>query len=195
MIEQQLGYVLQGAAGAFFTDLGRKGLDHRVARVDLHDPERRVERDRYYPGLRRWMGFRQAGIAVERHARYDSRPRVSGVGLYRLAKSAIFSFSSVPLTVFYAIAALSAGTFIALASFTLYHRLVTGLAIPGWTSTIMTACFFGALNALGIGILGEYVLRIYDQVRGRPIYVVDRCVNVEETEPASTIDPGRISGG
>src|SRR5215204_2806482 len=46
-------------------------------------------------------------------------------------------------------------------AFTVYHKLVTGLAILGWTSTVMTACFFGALNALGIAILGEYVLRIY----------------------------------
>jgi dolichol-phosphate mannosyltransferase len=157
-------------------DAGNFGLvDGRVARL-LRGT---VERDRYYAGLRRWMGFRQVGIEVERGERYDGTPRVSGGGLFRLAKSAIFSFSAVPLTIFYAIAALSAAAFLYLFSFTLYHKLVTGLAIPGWTSTIMTACFFGALNALGIGILGEYVLRIYDQVRGRPLYVVDRTVNLD----------------
>ncbi len=59
------------------------------------------ERDRYLPGLRSWVGFRQIGVAVERNARYDATPRVSLHGLMRLAKTAIFSFSSLPLTVFY----------------------------------------------------------------------------------------------
>jgi hypothetical protein len=56
-------------------------------------------------------------------------------------------------------------------------RRFAGLAIPGWTSVTMTASFFGAMNALGIAILGEYVTRIYDQVRARPLYLVARRVN------------------
>ncbi len=58
------------------------------------------ERDRYLPGLRSWVGFKQTGIPVERLARYDAQPRVSLRGLWRLAKTAIFSFSSLPLTMF-----------------------------------------------------------------------------------------------
>ena len=61
-------------------------------------------------------------------------------------------------------------------------RLFTDLAIPGWTSHILSASFFGALNALGISMLGEYVIRIYDQVRGRPLYVIDRVVEFK-SEP------------
>jgi glycosyltransferase involved in cell wall biosynthesis len=91
---------------------------------------------------------------------------------------AIFSFSSFPLTIFYAIAALAALTFVLLGSYSLFCKLFTHLAIPGWTSHILTGCFFGALNALGICILGEYVVRIYDQVRARPLYLVDRTVNM-----------------
>ena len=75
---------------------------------------------------------------------------------------------------FYAISLASLCVCCGLAAFTLYHKLITGLAIPGWTSSIGIASFFGALNALGIGILGEYVVRIYDQVRGRPAFVVAR---------------------
>jgi dolichol-phosphate mannosyltransferase len=55
--------------------------------------------------------------------------------------------------------------------------MMTGLAIPGWASMIITASFFGALNALGISILGEYVIRIYDQVRSRPVYLADSVRN------------------
>ncbi len=134
------------------------------------------EHDRYLPGLRGWVGFRQKGIEVERGARYDSRPRVSLWGLCRLAKTALFSFSTFPLTVFHLIGYSAMATFLGLSGFSLYCRLFTDQAIPGWTSHILSASFFGALNALGISMLGEYVVRIYDQVRGRPIYVVDRVV-------------------
>ena len=160
----------------FPNDAGNFGLvDSRVCRLVAGA----VERDRYFPGLRGWVGFRQIGIEVERGERYDAVPRVSRVGLVRLAKTAIFSFSTVPLTVFYLIAALSMVAFVALAAFTLVQKLFTGTAILGWTSTIMTMCFFGSLNALGIAILGEYIARIYDQVRGRPQFVIERTVNLE----------------
>lgn len=160
-------------------DAGNFGLiDCRVARniVALG------ERDRYYPGLRTWVGFRQKGVEVERRARYDNTPRVSMWGLWRLAKTAVFSFSSFPLAVFYLIGYSALLIFICLSSYSLFCKLFTNLAIPGWTSHILSASFFGALNALGISILGEYVIRIYDQVRGRPLFLIDRTVNLDAPE-------------
>ena len=158
-------------------DAGNFGLiDRRVAR----EIAGLLDRDRYYAGLRTWVGFRQVGVPVERGARYDGTPRVSLRGLWRLAKSAVFSFSSVPLTLFYTIGVAAMGVFVMLLGFCLYHKIWSGEAIPGWTSVMMTASFTGALNAMGIAILGEYVTRIYDQVRARPLYVVERCVNFDE---------------
>ena len=136
-----------------------------------------ADRDRYFAGLRWWVGFRQTGVEVERGERYDQRPRVSFIGLLRLAKTAILSFSTLPLTIFFVLAFVSMLTFVALGSFTLYHKLFTGKAIAGWTSILLTASFFGAINSLGIGMLGEYVLRIYDQVRARPMYIVRERVD------------------
>jgi dolichol-phosphate mannosyltransferase len=157
-------------------DAGIFGLvDRRVARHIIA----MGERDRYFPGLRSWVGFRQIGIEVERNARYDDRPRVSLLGLVRLAKTAVFSFSSFPLTIFYVIGGLAALAFIGLGSFVLFCKLFTDLVMPGWTWHVLTGSLLGALNALGIGVLGEYVVRIYDQVRGRPLYLVDRIVNVD----------------
>ncbi|MBN2477000.1 MAG: glycosyltransferase family 2 protein [Pirellulales bacterium] len=164
-------------------DAGNFGLvDRRVAQqiVALG------ERDRYFPGLRCWVGFRQKGILVERNARYDERPRVSLAGLARLAKTAVFSFSSFPLMIFHVIGLLAGALFVGLSCFSLFCRLFTDYAIPGWTSHILTGSFFGALNALGIAILGEYVIRIYDQVRSRPLYLVDRTVNMQ---PAPHAEP------
>ncbi len=145
------------------------------------------ERDRYFPGLRSWVGYRQLGIEVERLARYDETPRVSLLGLFRLAKTAIFSFSNVPLTMFYLIGVVSLLVSVSLASFAMYHKLITGMAIPGWTSTTMVVSLFGAINSLGIAILGEYAARIYDQVRARPNYLVQRQSGFDEpAEPSTT---------
>jgi len=154
-------------------------IDARVVReiVQL------TERDRYLPGLRSWVGFKQTGVVVRRGARYDGRPRVSLRGLWRLAKTAIFSFSSFPLTLFYLIGYSSLVVFGALCCFSIGCKLLTDLAVPGWTSNVLIASFFGAVNALGISMLGEYAIRIYDQVRGRPMYLVARTMNVAK-EPS-----------
>lgn len=162
------------AATPIPTEAGIFGLiDRRVARQIAT----LGENDRYFPGLRSWVGFRQTGVEVERNARYDDHPRVSLRDLFRLAKTAVFSFSSLPLTIFHAIGVAAAVVFVGLGGFSIFCRLFTDLAIPGWTSHVLIGSFFGAINALGISILGEYVIRIYDQVRNRPAYIVDRTVN------------------
>ncbi len=160
-------------------DAGNFGLiDRRVVATI----QALVETDRYFPGLRSWVGYRQIGIPIERLRRHDEHARVSLLGLLRLAKTALFSFSSAPLLLFYVIGGISMTVFAGFSAFTLYHKFVTGLAIPGWTSTIVIASLFGALNALGIAVLGEYVVRIYDQVRARPQFVVARDTRVADCD-------------
>jgi len=160
-------------------DAGNFGLvDRRVAR----EISAVIDRDRYYPGLRSWVGFRQTGIPVERGRRHDNNPRVSLKGLFRLAKTAVFSFSAAPLTMFYAIAVAALLACCGMTTFALYHKLVTGQAISGWTSTTIVVSLFGALNALGIGVLGEYAIRIFDQVRARPPYIVARVSSAAASE-------------
>lgn len=164
-------------------DAGNFGLmDRRVVKALLS----LTERERYFPGLRSWTGFQQTGVPVERLARHDEQPRVSMTGLFKLAKTAIFAFSSFPLTLFYVIAGISCLVCMASIGFVLYHKTMTGLAVPGWTSIITTASFFGALNAFGISVLGEYVIRIYDQVRQRPIYLSEETRNFTAHEKSAT---------
>ena len=110
-------------------------------------------------------------MTVERLSRHDDQPRVGFWQLVRLAKAAIFSFSSLPLTVFYLIAAISILVCVSLSAFALYHRIFTGEAIPGWTSMTITASFFGAINALGIGVLDEYIVGIYSKLRARTVFI------------------------
>jgi dolichol-phosphate mannosyltransferase len=154
-------------------DAGNFGvIDARVA----HTLVSLGEYDRYLPGLRSWVGFRQIGIPVERAARYDNQPRVSFRGLVRLAKTAIFSFSSVPLRAFAWIGWLALGAFFVVGGYSIY-KILTEVSVAGWSSQALVICFFASLNALGISVLGEYIVRIYDQVRGRPMYLVDRTLN------------------
>lgn len=152
-------------------DAGNFGLiDRRVARqiVSLG------ERDRYFAGLRGWVGFRQKGIPVERSSRYDDQPRVSFWGLCRLAKTAVFSFSHFPLAAFYAISLLA----LAAMAFAWGHAWWTD-SVSNLNAAFLVGSGIVALNALGIAVLGEYVARIYDQVRARPLYIVERQVNFD----------------
>ncbi len=161
-------------------DAGNFGLiDRRVA----DDILKLSDTDRFFPGLRGWVGYRQLGVEVERLPRHDEQPRVSFWGLCRLAKTAIFSFSRVPLTLFYVIGLVSWLCCAGVISFALYKKWITYEAIPGWTSGLITASFFGAINSMGVAILGEYVVRIYDQVRARPQFLVDRTRNLGEENP------------
>ena len=149
------------------------------------------ETDRYFPGLRTWVGFRQCALTVERLKCYDDSPRVKIRGLISLAKTALLSFSRVPLLAFYGLAILSAIIGTCCFSWAMYHRLVTGAAIPGWASITSLSAFFGTINALGIAVLGEYVTRIYDQVRNRPSFVVAETKNLmtDGTDPVSAVKP------
>lgn len=154
-------------------DAGAFGLmDRRVVRQVLS----LAEVDRFLPGLRSWVGFRQKGIVIERCSRHDDQPRVSLKQLFRLAKTAIFGFSKVPLSMFYTIGAASMGLSAACVGYAIVSKVLTGMAIPGWASVTSVAAFFGGLNAFGIAVLGEYVVRIHDQVRNRPSFVIDRIV-------------------
>jgi hypothetical protein len=73
---------------------------------------------------------------------------------------------------------------VGLSCYGLCCSLFTGLPVPGWSGQLLAVLFFGALNALGICVLGEYLVRVYDQVRGRPLYLIDRTVNMEPSGEA-----------
>ena len=148
-------------------------MDRRVVDTLLSLPEKNI----YVPGLRAWVGFQQIGIAVPRRMRYDDSPRTNLKGKWNLAFNAIFSFSYLPLIIFRVLGILALMVSLLLASFVLYHKLVSGLAVKAWASNLITSTFFGGLNLFGIGIIGEYISRIYNEVRGRPKYIVDRIVN------------------
>jgi glycosyltransferase involved in cell wall biosynthesis len=161
-------------------------MDRRVVNIMLSLPEKNI----YVPGLRAWVGFKQVGVPVPRRLRYEDSARTSLKGKWNLAFNAIFSFSYLPLIIFRVFGILALTVSLTLASYAFYHKLISGLAVTAWASNFITITFFGGLNLFGIGIIGEYISRIYNEVRGRPKYIIDRiangnmaCGNDQDTDP------------
>ncbi len=153
-------------------------MDKRVARA----LGAMRENNRFLRGLRAWVGFRQIGVAVARRGRYDHATRMGFRGQWKLAMNAIFSFSYVPLFVFRIAGAFTLLVSAALILWTLYHKLVIGIEMKAWASQMIAISFIGGINLLGIGVIGEYVARIYDEVKGRPNYVVHRETQYDDQE-------------
>jgi dolichol-phosphate mannosyltransferase len=151
-------------------------MDRRVVQILRSMPER----NRFLPGLRAWAGFRQTGVPVARRCRHDHKSRVGLRGLWRLSMNAVFSFSYFPMFLFRALGCLSLLGCAGVILFVLYHKLVTGRAVTAWASEMISIQFFGGINLLGIGVIGEYVARIYDELKGRPPYLVERVSPAEE---------------
>ncbi|MCO6459043.1 MAG: glycosyltransferase family 2 protein [Pirellulaceae bacterium] len=148
------------------------------------------ERTRFVRGLRSWAGFRQTGLEYERHARQAGKPKYTLIKLVRLAASGIVCFSSRPLRV----AGLT-GLALCLSSMLLIALLVgwwlTGLPVlgvrpgdsVGWTSLTSLVLFLSGLQMLMIGIVGEYLARVFDEVKQRPPWVIARALGVEAGPP------------
>lgn len=134
------------------------------------------ERNRYIPGLRTIVGFKQKGIVLERGARYDQRPRVSVGRLAKLALLSWVSFSKLPLKILTAMGLiLCFVSFVATAGI-VFYQLVMHFSIPGWASLIVTVAFTSGIQLLSLGIIGEYIGQILDEVKGRPVYLVRQTV-------------------
>lgn len=135
------------------------------------------ERHRFFPGLRAWIGFRQEFIHYDRMERHDGTPQQTFPRLISLAMDAIFSFSYKPLRIMTAIGVMiSFLGFVLAFSFVLRRLLGIEIAQTGFTTLVTLILFLGGLQLISIGILGEYLGRIYDEVKNRPIYLVgDTC--------------------
>jgi hypothetical protein len=133
------------------------------------------ERHRFFPGLRAWLGFTRAEVSYQRQERAAGTPAQSLRRLVRYALDGIFSFSYLPLRLVTYAGLLIAGSGFAVAAFFAVRRLLgIEIAFTGFTTLVMLVLFLGGVQLIGIGVLGEYLGRIYDEVKRRPIYVVRR---------------------
>lgn len=140
------------------------------------------ERNRFVRGIRSWLGFRQTGLAYERSKRFAGKPKFTFSKLLKLAYDGLISFSHKPLSL-----ASHMGMFITASSFVaiialIVMKLFIGIPLQGWTSTVVVILFIGGIQLMVLGILGEYIGRIFDEVKNRPEYVVKDVVNLNELE-------------
>jgi glycosyltransferase involved in cell wall biosynthesis len=186
------GFIKRGCYAAFYRLLRRLSMvSIPLDAGDFALMDRRVvdclkalpERSRFIRGLRSWVGFRQTGVEYEREKRFAGVPKYSWSKLVHLAVNGLLSFSALPLRM-----ATAVGFMISFCSLlgiivALYLKLFTDLAIPGWTATVIPILVLGGIQLLSIGILGEYIAQIFDEVKQRPLYVVDGILDTERDSP------------
>ncbi|PSB12007.1 glycosyltransferase [Pleurocapsa sp. CCALA 161] len=130
------------------------------------------ERNRYLSGLRAYAGFKQTGVVVERGSRYHGQPKVTLSKLCKLAFDGIFSFSTIPLKIATIFGLISAIVSFVIGLSGLYVKFVLGKVLLSWAYGLTTTFFMGGVQLIFLGIIGEYIARIYDEVKQRPYYLI-----------------------
>jgi dolichol-phosphate mannosyltransferase len=144
------------------------------------------ERTRFVRGMRSWVGFRQVGVGHTRGPRYAGEPKYTYGKLFRLALDGFFAFSYRPLQVASLFGVAVSVLAMLLATGLIVLKLTHGIPLLGWTSLIVAVFFMGGVQLICVGILGEYVGRIYEETRGRPPYIVARVTgDVRRIQDAS----------
>lgn len=139
----------------------------------VRELNRLTEKNRFFPGLRSWVGFKQGVINYDRQERAAGRPKQSLKRLIRYGLDAIFSFSYKPLRIMTGVGIFISAAGFFLASLFVIKRLA-GIesAQTGFTTLVTVILFLGGVQLMAIGLLGEYLARIYDEVKARPLFIV-----------------------
>lgn len=143
-------------------------MDRRV--VDVLN--RMPERSRYFAGLRAWIGGRQSFVEYARPDREAGGSRVGAQGLFRLARTALISFSKVPLRYASTLSLVAGLALFLIGVWAIGERLFTNKAIPGWATYTALIGFMGFVQSLVLAIISEYIAVIFDEVKARPMFLV-----------------------
>lgn len=141
------------------------------------------EHHRFFRGMTHWLGFRQTGVKFKRQARSFGVSKFHLFRLVRLAFDAITSFSTMPLRFAHFTGGLGLLVSLFLSLFVVYGKFILGTSSSGWASIMIAVIFFGSVQLFTVGILGEYIGRIYEEVKQRPLYIIS-----EQTPPPAAAD-------
>ncbi len=177
--------LLKKITAALFYKLAHKIMDcslpqnvgdfRLIDKVVLEDIKKIRERNRFMRGIFSWVGYKTATIEYERRARTSGKSKYNYPSMIKYALDGIFSFSTFPIK-----AITYSGLIISLCSFgymliTIYDKL-SGRTVPGYASLMSVILFLGGINFIFIGIVGEYVGRIFNETKGRPLYLVEEVI-------------------
>ena len=154
-------------------------ISRRVADVLNQMPEE----SRYIRGMRSWIGFRQAGIEYDRDARQAGESKYSFKMLRNLAYNGIFNFSEYPIKLVTRLGMATFGLAILYLIQTLVKKYVYGDVPQGFTALLFVITLFSGVQLIALGMIGEYVLRIFFQAKGRPLYVIREVIREQARQP------------
>jgi glycosyltransferase involved in cell wall biosynthesis len=161
-------------------------MDRKVVAVLKSMPER----SRFVRGLRAWAGFRQVGLAYERHARVAGEAKYNFRKLLKLALDGIFSFSTVPLTLVAQVGMWISGISLLGIIWALVTKVFSDVfsrygfpPVQGFTTIVILILFLGGIQMMSLGIIGEYIGRIYDEVKRRPPWLIQASAGIEPKTP------------
>lgn len=136
------------------------------------------ERHRFVRGMIPWVGFRAAPLEYDRNERFAGETKYPLRKMLAFATNAILSFSKKPLTLAIRLGFMTILVGVALGLYVLYLKLFTSIPVPGITAVLLSIVVFSGVQILLIGIVGEYIARIFEEVKGRPLYLVAETVNL-----------------
>jgi glycosyltransferase involved in cell wall biosynthesis len=156
-------------------DAGDFGL---MSRRVVDQLRRMPERQRYLRGLRSWVGFRQIAVPLNRAERHSGKSKYSFLKLLKLASDGIFAFSVVPLRAATLIGAIAVFASTLFALYSIYVKFVVHRAPQGFTALVYLVSFLSGTLLVSLGIVGEYVGRVYEEIKSRPVYIIDRKIGL-----------------
>ena len=169
--------------------MSRRVVDHLRSMPEHH---------RYIRGMRSWVGYRQIGIAIERSERFAGESKYGALRYLKLASDAIFSFSTVPIRAAAIIGLVSVSLSTLFALYAVVAKLFFHQSPQGFTALLLVFTFLSGTLLFFLGIIGEYVGRVYEEVKARPLYIVEKIIGnaaANRFNSSASRNARRISSG
>ena len=141
------------------------------------------EQSRYLRGMRAWVGFKQIGYEYDRDQRHAGETKYSWNKLFELAFNGIFNFSDFPVKFITRMGFITVVFSLIYFGFNIYRKLFYNDVPQGFTATILAIILFSGVQLISLGLIGEYVLRIYNQVRNRPLFIIEKIIQEGKENP------------
>ncbi len=136
------------------------------------------EKNPFLRGIRAWVGFKQIGVEYERSARIEGESGYTLKKLLKIALDGIFSFSSVPIRTITVLGLIGFIFAVVYSIIVIFGYFAHGIAVQGFATLAIIISFFSSLILICLGIIGEYMVRIYDEVRNRPYVIIEKTINI-----------------
>jgi dolichol-phosphate mannosyltransferase len=146
------------------------------------------ERSRFVRGLVSWIGYRQTGVVFTREERKAGETKYPFRKMLRFALDGITTFSFVPLQAATYLGFVTAGSSFLYIFYAVLLKLFTERTVPGWTSLMVAVLFVGGVQLIALGIIGEYLGRVYDEVKQRPLYLIKEQLGFEPVAQKEVAD-------